>query len=148
MPFFRTFGLGLNINYAFIYAKIKEISIHPDLSDKLETIRFLEIEKKEEIDGFELELRVFITQHAIDCEKNRELTGSESKTKKWFLEHYKNEYQLYLDCYNNIDDNRCLAVKLSNTEKQAWKRKNNCFGKKGDVWIFFGNTQYKFIESD
>jgi hypothetical protein len=148
MPFFRTFGLGSNINDAFMHAKIREGTIHPDLSERLDCMRFLEIEKKEPIDGFELELRVFITQHALTWGEKRDLTQSEEKTKNWFLEHYKNEYEEYLECYNNIDDNKCLAVKLSNTEKQTWKRKNNCFGKKGDVWIYFGHTQYQFTDED
>ena len=109
--FFRTWGMGTDVQSAFKNVIENEKNIHPDLSFQLSRMTSKRIPLPRDMSTSDLELKLILTVHAEECEKVRRLTSSEEKNKTWFYEHYKDKAKFFLRWFkNNIKDKKCLAI--------------------------------------
>ena len=156
--YFRTYGCGKSLEEAYQNAIQLERNNHLDLSDSLYKITPIEIKKPNGMDAGEFEVKIFMANHALNCESMRDLTSCENNAKNWFLKLYGQNSKQYLEYYENkikvktkkiiVRPKSCLAVILEPDESFKWKIKNNYLKKFGKVYCFLGRAKYNFNEND
>ena len=83
--YFRTYGCGKSLDDAYKNAMRMELYNHKDLSQSLQRINPIELKKPNDVDAGEFEVKIFMANHALNCESMRDLTSCESKAKNWFM---------------------------------------------------------------
>ena len=156
--YFRTFGCGKSLDDAYYNAIRMELDNHKDLSQSLQRINPIELKKPNGMDAGEFEVKIFMANHALNCESMRDLTTCESKAKDWFFKCYGENALKYIEFYENkikvknkkltVRPNTCIALILEPEEAFQWKIKNNCLKKFGKVYCFLGRAKYNFNEND
>lgn len=156
--YFRTYGCGKSLEEAYQHAIREERYNHIDLAESLCKITPIEIKKPKGMDPGEFEVKIFMANHAVNCESLRELTTCENNAKNWFLKCYGQNSKQYLEYYENkikvktkkitVRPKTCLAVILDPEESLRWKIKNNYIKKFGRVYCFLGCAKYNFNEND
>ena len=112
--YFRTYGCGKSLEEAYQNAIQLERNNHLDLSDSLYKITPIELKKPKGMDAGEFEVKIFMANHALNCESMRDLTTCENNAKKWFLKCYGENSKQYLEYYENK-----IKVKLPQVSKLA-----------------------------
>lgn len=151
LKYFRTYGIGKNVDCAYENMIFRELDIHEDLSNVLQDYNYISIEVPESLlSGFvELKLFQYTMYKKIIKRKIREPTTSEERGYKWFTNQYGDNSEYYFNIYNSDNcKNKCLALQLNNKESIEWKNKNNSKSKIGNVYRFIGVADYKFKDCD